>query len=158
MPSRSDRSAVKPLTRIGNPSVLTDAQIAKPRSILEAFPNPSPNRDYTIQFVFPEFTSVCPVTGQPDFATITVRYVPDRLCVEMKSLKLYYFSYRNKGIFYEAVINTILDDLVAVLKPRRMTVVGDFAVRGGTAGTITVEYDGSKSNHAGAKSRQRPRR
>src|SRR5205085_9710712 len=83
--------------------------------------------------------------GQPDFATITVRYVPDRLCVEMKSLKLYFFSYRNKGIFYEAVTNAILDDLVAVLKPRKMTVVGDFAVRGGTAGTVTVDYDASKS-------------
>ena len=130
-----------PLTRLGTGSVLTDAQIADPRSILEAFSNPAPQRDYTIQFAFPEFTSVCPVTGQPDFATITVRYVPDERCVEMKSLKLYFFSYRNKGIFYEAVTNTILDDLVAVLKPRRMTVVGDFAVRGGTAGTVTVEYD-----------------
>src|SRR5207237_5421014 len=119
--------------------------VADRRSILEAFPNPAPQRDYTIQFVFPEFTSVCPVTGQPDFATITVRYVPDRSCVEMKSLKLYFFSYRNKGIFYEAVTNAILDDLVAVLKPRKMTVVGDFAVRGGTAGTVTVDYDASKS-------------
>lgn len=138
--------------------MLTDAQLAEARSILEAFPNPSPQRDYTIQFVFPEFTSVCPVTGQPDFATITVRYVPDRLCVEMKSLKLYYFSYRNKGIFYEAVTNAILDDLVAVLKPRRMTVVGEFAVRGGTAGTVTVEYDASKSNREGAQTRRQPRR
>ena len=119
----------------------TEAQPDEPRSILEAFPNPKQERDYTIEFVFPEFTSVCPVTGQPDFATITIRYVPDELCVEMKSLKLYFFSYRNKGIFYEAVTNTILDDLVAVLKPRKMTVVGDFAVRGGTAGTITVDYD-----------------
>lgn len=125
---------------MGAKSILTDAQIEDPRSILEAFPNPRPQRDYQIQFVFPEFTSVCPVTGHPDFATITVRYVPDERCVEMKSLKLYFFSFRNKGIFYEAVTNAILDDLVAVLKPRRMTVVGDFAVRGGTAGTITVDY------------------
>ena len=132
-----------PLRQLGTRSVLTDAQVEDPRSILEAFPNPNPERDYQVQFVFPEFTSVCPVTGQPDFATITVRYVPDQLCVEMKSLKLYFFSYRNKGIFYEAVTNTILDDLVAVLKPRRMTVIGDFAVRGGTAGTVTVEYDAS---------------
>ena len=127
--------------QLGSRSVLTEADIANPRTILEAFPNPNPNRDYQIQFVFPEFTSVCPVTSQPDFATITVRYVPNEHCVEMKSLKLYFFSYRNKGIFYEAVTNTILDDLVAVLKPRRMTVIGDFAVRGGTAGTVTVDYD-----------------
>ena len=137
----ANRSPDASLRQLGARSVLSERQLEDPRSILEAFPNPSPKRDYQIQFVFPEFTSVCPVTGQPDFATITVRYVPDGLCVEMKSLKLYFFSYRNKGIFYEAVTNTILDDLVAVLKPRRMTVVGEFAVRGGTAGTVTVEYD-----------------
>ena len=131
----------KPVTQLGTKSVLTDEQIAQPASILEAFPNPRPERDYQIEFVFPEFTSLCPVTGQPDFATITVRYVPDQLCVEMKSLKLYFFAYRNKGIFYEAVVNTILDDLVAALRPRRMTVVGQFAVRGGTAGTVTAEYN-----------------
>src|SRR5208282_5885887 len=101
---------------------------------------PRPGRDYEIKFVFPEFTSVCPVTGQPDFATITVAYVPDRFCVEMKSLKLYFFSYRNKGIFYESVINTILDDLSRLLKPRSMTVIGDFAVRGGTAASVTASY------------------
>ena len=126
---------------LGRRSVLTDEQIRDPRGILDAFDNPRPQRDYEIKFVFPEFTSVCPVTGQPDFATITVRYIPDRKCVEMKSLKLYFFSYRNKGIFYEAVVNTILDDLVAVLKPRYMQVIGEFAVRGGTAGTVTAEYD-----------------
>ena len=125
---------------LGRTSILTDAQIREPRVILDAFDNPRPERDYEIQFVFPEFTSVCPVTGQPDFATITVRYIPDRRCVEMKSLKLYFFSYRNKGIFYEGVVNTILDDLVAVLKPRYMRVVGEFAVRGGTAGTVTAEH------------------
>ena len=130
----------KAVTQLGAKSVLTDEQIAQPASILEAFPNPRPERDYQVEFVFPEFTSLCPVTGQPDFATITVRYVPDRQCVEMKSLKLYFFAYRNKGIFYEAVVNTILDDLVAALRPRRMTVVGQFAVRGGTAGTVTAEY------------------
>src|SRR3954469_23094090 len=145
---------VRPVTQLGTRSVLTDAQLADPRSILEGFPNPSPGRDYQVQFVFPEFTSVCPVTGQPDFATITVRYVPDALCVEMKSLKLYYFSYRNKGIFYEAVTNTILDDLVAVLKPRKMTVVGDFAVRGGTAGTVTVEYEAPRAARAGRNGRR----
>ena len=126
--------------QLGHKSILSDAQIENPRSILDAFPNPRAGRDYEIKFVFPEFTSVCPVTGQPDFATITVTYVPDKWCVEMKSLKLYYFSFRNKGIFYEGVINTILDDLVATLKPRRMTVIGDFAIRGGTAGTVTATF------------------
>lgn len=137
------------LKQLGTRSALTPEQIDDPRSILEAFPNPAAHRDYQIQFVFPEFTSVCPVTSQPDFATITVRYVPDALCVEMKSLKLYFFSYRNKGIFYEAVTNTILDDLVAVLKPRKITVVGDFAVRGGTAGTVTVDYEAAEAQRPG---------
>jgi 7-cyano-7-deazaguanine reductase len=131
------------LTHLGAKSILTDAQLADPRSILEAFQNPRPQRDYEVKFVFPEFTSLCPVTDQPDFATITLIYIPDRLCVEMKSLKLYYFAYRNKGIFYEGVVNTILDDLVSILKPRSMTVIGDFAVRGGTAGTVTARYDGT---------------
>jgi 7-cyano-7-deazaguanine reductase len=125
---------------LGKNSILTEAQIARPRTILDVFPNPKPGRNYEIRFVFPEFTSVCPVTGQPDFATITITYIPRGLCVEMKSLKLYFFAYRNKGIFYEAVVNTILDDLAAVLKPRKMTVIGDFAVRGGTAGTVTASY------------------
>ena len=134
----------KDFTTLGHKSILSDEQIASPRSILDTFDNPRPERDYEIKFVFPEFTSVCPVTGQPDFATITITYVPDKRCVEMKSLKLYFFAFRNKGIFYEAVTNTILDDLVAVLKPRRMKVVGEFAVRGGTAGIVTVEYEGRK--------------
>ena len=111
-----------------------------PRNILDTFPNPRVGREYEIRFTFPEFTSVCPKTGQPDFATITIVYVPNRLCVEMKSLKLYFFSFRNRGIFYEAVINEILDDLVAVLKPRRMTVTGEFNVRGGTGATVTVSF------------------
>ncbi len=100
------------------------------------FPNPKPGRNYEIRFVFPEFTSVCPVTGQPDFATITITYIPRRVCVEMKSLKLYFFAYRNKGIFYEAVVNTILDDLVAVLKPRKMTVTGDLRCAGAPPGRL----------------------
>src|SRR6188472_2273490 len=108
----------KPVTQLGAKSILSEAQVADPASILEVFENPRPARDYQIEFVFPEFTSVCPVTGQPDFATITLRYVPDKWCVEMKSLKLYYYAYRNKGIFYEGVVNTIADDLVEVLKPR----------------------------------------
>jgi 7-cyano-7-deazaguanine reductase len=130
----------KSLTHLGAKSVLTDELIANPRSILEAFPNPTPDRDYEVKFVFPEFTSMCPVTGQPDFATITVVYTPDKLNVEMKSLKLYYLSFRNKGIFFEAVTNQIADDLAAVLKPRRMTVTDDFNVRGGTVAIVTVEY------------------
>lgn len=140
----------KALKLLGKKTVLTDAQIDHPQSILEAFDNPHPQRDYQIEFVFPEFTSLCPVTGQPDFAKITIRYVPDRRCVEMKSLKLYFFAYRNKGIFYEAVINTILDDLIAVLQPRWMTVTGEFAVRGGTAGTITASYDSNAATWSNA--------
>ena len=134
------------VTQLGTRSHLTDQQIERPRSILEVFDNPRPGRDYQIEFVVPEFTSLCPVTGQPDFATITIRYVPDKSCVEMKSLKLYFYAYRNKGIFYEGVVNTICDDLVAVLKPRRMTVIGAFNVRGGTAGTVTVEYDRNRAD------------
>ena len=130
------------ITQLGTRSHLSPQQIDQPRLILEVFENPRPARDYQIEFVFPEFTSVCPVTGQPDFATITLRYVPDKWCVEMKSLKLYYYAYRNKGIFYEGVVNTIADDLVEVLKPRKLTVIGAFNVRGGTAGTVTVEYAG----------------
>ena len=141
------------LTQLGQKSILTPEQIAAPRTILEAFANPRPQRDYEIEFVFPEFTSMCPVTGQPDFATIKLTYVPDRLCVEMKSLKLYYLAYRNKGIFYEGVVNTILDDLVAILKPRRMTVIGAFAVRGGTGGKVTASHVLSATARGGAKRR-----
>ena len=140
-----------PLTHLGRKSVLNDAMIADPRSILESFANPHPQRDYLIEFIFPEFTSVCPVTGQPDFATITIRYVPDQSCVEMKSLKLYFFAFRDKGIFYESVINTILDDLLAILKPRRMTVIGQFNARGGMTGTVTAEY--AKAAKSNTKSR-----
>ena len=98
---------------------------------LETFPNPKPERDYTIEIDCPEFTSVCPKTGQPDFGTITVRYVPDRLCLELKSLKLYLHSYRDRGVFYEAAVNAILDDLAAAARPRRMEVEGAFRPRGG---------------------------
>jgi 7-cyano-7-deazaguanine reductase len=131
------------LTQLGHKSQLTAAQIESPKSILESFPNPAPHRDYEVKFIFPEFTSMCPVTGQPDFATITVAYVPDQKCVEMKSLKLYFLAFRNKGIFYEAVTNQILDDLLAVLSPRKMTIIGDFSVRGGTAGIITATHEQS---------------
>jgi 7-cyano-7-deazaguanine reductase len=111
--------------------------------LLETFPNPNPERDYRIVHTTPEFTSVCPKTGQPDFATITVDYVADRDCVELKSLKLYFYSFRNVGAFYEKVTNRILDDLVAVCKPRRMTVIGDFNVRGGFGSVITATYEKS---------------
>ena len=134
---------------------MTSQQIDQPKSILEAFENPRPTRDYEIRFAFPEFTSVCPVTGQPDFATITIEYVPDRWCVEMKSLKLYFYAYRNKGIFYEGVVNTIADDLIEVLDPRELTVVGEFNVRGGTAGKVTVDYIRPVSGTNGRKSRRR---
>ena len=108
---------------------------------LETFPNPRPERDYSITHVCAEFTSVCPITGNPDFGEITVEYVPDRLCIELKSLKYYYFSYRQRGIFYEAVTNQILDDLVAASHPRRMTVTGKFNVRGGIHSVITAQYE-----------------
>ena len=133
------QSDPKNLQHLGHKSILTPEQIERPETILDTFPNPRPGRDYDVRFVFPEFTSMCPVTGQPDFATITLQYVPDARCVEMKSLKLYYYAFRNKGMFYESVTNTIRDDLVAALKPRRLKVIGAFNVRGGTGGTITVE-------------------
>jgi 7-cyano-7-deazaguanine reductase len=129
------------MKHLGHKSILTARQLASPRSILDTFVNPHPRRDYEIEFGFGEFTSVCPVTGQPDFGRITITYVPDRRCVEMKSLKLYFFSYRNRGIFFEAVVNTILDDLVAILSPRRMTVKGEFSVRGGTSATVTASFE-----------------
>ena len=108
---------------------------------LETFPNPQPNRDYEIAIRCPEFTSVCPKTGLPDFGEIRITYVPDRLCIELKALKYYLIEFRNKGIFYENVTNQILDDLVAVCQPRRMTVVGDFSVRGGIKTEVTVRYE-----------------
>jgi 7-cyano-7-deazaguanine reductase len=110
---------------------------------LETFPNPAPQRDYLIKHSCPEFTSVCPKTGQPDFATIDLEYVPDQLCLELKALKLYYYSFRNEGIFYEAVTNRILDELAAACKPRWMRVTGNFNVRGGISSQIIAEM-GSK--------------
>ncbi len=139
------------LNQLGRQVSVDPADVNEPRLILEAFSNPNPERDYEIEFIFPEFTSVCPVTGQPDFATIRIHYVPDQRCVEMKSLKLYFFAYRNRGIFYEAVVNSILDDLVGLLSPRRMTVIGQFAVRGGTAGTVTVKYDQADKPRTGKR-------
>ena len=116
--------------------------LTEPQSeLLETFPNPNPERDYRIVHTTPEFTSVCPKTGQPDFATITVDYIPDEVCVELKSLKLYFYSFRNVGAFYEKVTNRILTDLVELLNPRYLTVVGDFNVRGGFGSVITVTYE-----------------
>ena len=113
---------------------------SKPSRTLETFPNPNPERSYEIRMECPEFTCLCPVTGQPDFATIRVRYVPDVLCVELKSLKLYLWSFRDEGAFHEAVTNQICDDLVAAISPRRLTVEGDFMVRGGIHTVVEVSY------------------
>src|SRR3954465_3478022 len=108
---------------------------------LETFPNPSPARDYEIAIRCPEFTSACPMTGLPDFGEIRIPYVPDQLCLELKALKYYMVEFRNQGIFYEAVTNRILDDLVGACSPRRMTIVGDFSVRGGIGTVVTASYE-----------------
>jgi 7-cyano-7-deazaguanine reductase len=107
---------------------------------LETFPNPRPEREFEIAIDCPEFTSMCPKTGLPDFGTIRIRYVPDQTCLELKALKYYLHGFRNQGIFYEAVTNRILDDLVAACRPRRMTVIGDFTARGGITTKVTAEY------------------
>src|ERR1051326_3428527 len=109
-------------------------------STLSTFPTPRPERDYEIAIDFPEFTSVCPKTGLPDFGEIRITYVPDTRCVELKSLKYYLIEFRNKGIYYESVTNQILDDLVSAIAPRRMTVVGDFTPRGGIKTTVKADY------------------
>ena len=112
----------------------------KPSKQLETFPNPCPERDFEIAMECPEFTCICPRTGQPDFATIRIRYVPAEMCVELKSLKLYLWSYRDEGAFHEAVINKILDDLVQACRPKTMTIIGDFNVRGGIHTSVTANY------------------
>ncbi len=109
-------------------------------SLLETFDNPKPEREYLIEHIAPEFTSICPKTGNPDFATITVSYIPDKKCVELKSLKIYLNSYRNVEAFYESLVNKILDDLVEVTEPKWMEVKGEFNVRGGIASEVTAEY------------------
>ena len=111
--------------------------------MLETFPNPRPEREYEILIRCPEFTSVCPKTGLPDFGEIRITYVPGDTCLELKALKYYFIEFRNKGIFYEAVTNQILDDLVAACHPRRMTVVGDFSARGGITTLVTATYSAS---------------
>ena len=125
---------------------------------LETFPNRHPGRDYEIEIRCPEFTSVCPKTGQPDFGTIRITYVPDVACLELKSLKLYLHEYRSKGIFYEHVTNVILDDLVAALRPRRMTVEGDFNVRGGISTIVRATYVSAQKAAGKAKPARRGRR
>src|SRR5215831_20381818 len=124
----------------------------QPSRSLETFANPEPDRDYVIRHVCPEYTAVCPVTGQRDFGTIVVIYTPDRLCVELKSLKLYLWSFRNEGHFFEQATNQILDDLVRALAPRRMTVVGRFNVRGGIGTRVTARFPdaGTASARRGA--------
>jgi 7-cyano-7-deazaguanine reductase len=114
-------------------------------STLETFPNPRPERDYEIQIRCPEFTTVCPKTGLPDFGEIRITYTPDRACIELRALKYYLNDYRNQGIFYEAVTNKILDDLVAACSPRRMTVTGAFTARGGITTSVVAEYKKSNS-------------
>ena len=109
--------------------------------LLETFENKYPDRDYTVTHIAPEFTSLCPKTGQPDFATITVEYIPDKLCVELKSLKFYLNAYRNDGIFFESVTNKILDDLVEVTQPRYMKITAKFNTRGGISSVIEAEYE-----------------
>lgn len=113
---------------------------SKPQKSLETFPNPYADRDYHIHMEIPEFTCLCPKTGQPDFATLILDYVPDKKCIELKSLKLYIWSYRNEGVFHEAVTNKILDDFVAILKPRYLRLIARFYVRGGIFTNVAVEH------------------
>ena len=115
---------------------------AQPTKQIETIPNPRPGSVYEVSIECPEFTCLCPRTGQPDFATLTVLYVPYRWCIELKSLKLYFWSFRQEGAFHEEVVNRILEDLVQACQPRRMTVVGDFNVRGGLHTVVKAEYQG----------------
>ena len=113
--------------------------------MIETFPNPRPGRDFEIAIDCPEFTSVCPKTGLPDFGEIRISYVPDQRCIELKALKYYMLDFRNRGIFYEAVINQILDDLVAATQPRRMTITGEFTTRGGLHSIVTAEHHADRA-------------
>ncbi len=133
--------------RVSAPAFALNHVLIQPRTMttrptkqLETFPNPRVGRDYHIAFDCPEFTCLCPLTGQPDFATFTIDYVPDQLCVELKSLKLYLWSYRNEGAFHEAVTNQICDDVVAAIAPTQITVTGKFMVRGGIGTAVTVTH------------------
>jgi 7-cyano-7-deazaguanine reductase len=124
----------------------------RPSKILETFSNPNPERDYVIRFECPEFTCLCPKTGQPDFGTIHVEYVPDALCLELKSLKLYIVAYRNVGIFYENAVNRILEDCVAACRPKRMRITGTFSSRGGISSVIEANYPRETSERPRVKS------
>lgn len=137
MAKKTTRSGYKGLTLLGS------GEMAKPLRKLETFPNRS-KRDYTVTLSTDEFTCVCPMTGQPDFAKITIQYIPDKKIVESKSLKLYFWSFRDEGVFHEHVTNIMLDDLVAALKPRWCKVTAEFAVRGGIAITVDAQYHGKK--------------
>ena len=121
-------------------STVLGAQLHTATKDLLVFPNPNPERDYTIEIHSPEFTCLCPVTGQPDFAEITIRYIPDELCIELKAYKLYLWSFRNEGAFHEAVTNQILNDIVDAIQPREATVIGKFNVRGGLYTTVTATH------------------
>ena len=110
------------------------------RNTLETFENQFPDRDYQIEILCPEFTSVCPKTGQPDFGKLTFRYVPDKLCIELKSLKMYLQRFRDQGIFYENVTNSILDDFVATVQPRKFTLIAEFTPRGGISSVIEIHH------------------
>ena len=127
---------------------------SRPRRTLDTFPNPSPGRDYVIRHECPEYTALCPVTGQPDFGTIIVIYTPARLCVELKSLKLYLWSFHDEGHYFEQVTNLILDDLVRALRPRKLTVIGKFNVRGGIWSTVVARYEAPPRK--GGRRRTRP--
>lgn len=131
---RANADLTKDLTLLGR-------EVHQPVRKLETFPNQHPGRRYTVTLVCPEFTCVCPMTGQPDFATITIRYIPDQRIVESKSLKLYLWSYREEGVFHEQVTNLILDDLVAALQPISCHVTGAFSVRGGISITVDATYE-----------------
>ena len=121
---------------------------------LETFPNPRPGREFEVSFDCPEFTCLCPMTGQPDFATIRIRYVPDKLCVELKSLKLYLWSFRDEGAFHEAVTNQILDDLVGAIAPLSLLVEGDFYVRGGIHTVVRAEHRKKKEKRGNKKEKR----
>ena len=139
----TSRKSAKPLTDKDPTAKLTklgDKPTAQPDKMLEVFPNPQPKRDFLIHMQIPEFTCLCPKTGQPDFATLYLDYIPDQRCVELKSLKLYIWSFRDEGKFHEAVTNAILDDIVAACAPRYARLTAVFNVRGGTYPTITVEH------------------
>lgn len=130
----------KTLTKLGSKETIY--QYNEPnKELLETFENQYPNRKYTTQFIFNEFTSLCPKTGQPDFATITVEYIPNKLCIETKSLKVYFLAYRNQGAFMETITNQILEDCAAVCQPHQMKITSNFNARGGTLINVIAEYN-----------------